>query len=411
MKYVKTGDGQIPLLSLIAILSISLTVNLPGLAISPLEGKLASLFPHVSHLQIQLLQVLPNVVIIPFILLSGKICTPRNQIGVLATGLLIYALAGLAYIFADSMTQLIVLGCILGAGCGLLIPLAASLISQYFTGPQRGTNLGRKSGLSNFAVIIGTLFVGWMGEISWHLAFLIYLVPLIPLALLPFMSNRFIRRHKTVDTAPAAAPTHASAGTTPHMRFRKPVIILAALIGIYVLLTYGAMVISYFVPFTMAHYHFDTGQVGVATAMFYLAAALSGFALGQFRRIFGAYTIQAAILLTAIGLFSIAMFHTDLMFSVSIFVLGIGYGILQPIIYDKTTAIAPTRQDSTRYFSYLLTGNYIGIALVPFIVDGVRTLFHAGADVNFPYIFNGVLILVLLAIGLVFRKKFVFSTR
>ena len=410
MKFVKTGEGQIPLLSLIAILSISLTVNLPGLAISPLEGKLATLFPDVSHLQIQLLQVLPNVVIIPFILLSGKICTPRNQIGVLAAGLLIYALAGVAYIFADSMTQLIVLGCILGAGCGLLIPIAASVNSLYYPGAERGAKLGRKSGMSNFAVIIGTLFVGWMGEISWHLAFLVYLVPLIPLALLPFMSNRFIRRHMTV-TPPAEGAQPATNVAKPAARFRKPLMILAALIGVYVTITYGAMVISYYVPFTMAHYHFDTGQVGVATAMFYLAATLAGFGLGQLTRIFGSFTTQAAIFMIALGLFCIATFHVDWMYSVSIFVLGVGYGILQPIIYNKTTAIAPSRQAGTRYFSYLLTGNYVGIALVPFIVDGVRALFHAQADVNFPYVFNGILIVALLVLGLMWRKKFIFATR
>jgi len=40
MKYIETGYGKIPYISLIAILSISLVVNLPGLAISPIMGKL-----------------------------------------------------------------------------------------------------------------------------------------------------------------------------------------------------------------------------------------------------------------------------------------------------------------------------------------------------------------------------------
>ena len=66
MKYVNTGYGKIPFVSLLAILSISLVVNLPGLAISPIMGKLNEVFPNVTEMEIQLLTVLPNLVTIPF---------------------------------------------------------------------------------------------------------------------------------------------------------------------------------------------------------------------------------------------------------------------------------------------------------------------------------------------------------
>jgi MFS family permease len=172
MKYVDSGCGKMPLISLIAILSISLTVNLPGLAISPIMGKLDQVFSHVTELEIQLLTVLPNLVTIPFILCSGKICTPKNQIFILGIGLGLYALTGVLYFFADSMVELILLSCLLGVGCGLVIPLAASLISQYFVGKARTKQLGMKSSLSNFTVIFATLFVGWVAAISWHLSFI-----------------------------------------------------------------------------------------------------------------------------------------------------------------------------------------------------------------------------------------------
>ena len=42
-------------------------------------GKLNEVFKDVTELEIQLLTVLPNLVTIPFILCSGKICTPRNR--------------------------------------------------------------------------------------------------------------------------------------------------------------------------------------------------------------------------------------------------------------------------------------------------------------------------------------------
>ena len=108
MKYVDSGNGKMPLISLIALLSISLTVNLPGLAISPILAKIHDTF-HSTELESQLLTVLPNLVTIPFILCAGKICTQKNQTFILGIGLGLFTLTGILYFFAESMITLILL--------------------------------------------------------------------------------------------------------------------------------------------------------------------------------------------------------------------------------------------------------------------------------------------------------------
>lgn len=134
MKRIPTGKGFIPLLTLLAIWSISLVVDLPGLAISPLTGILGKVFPHVSHLESQMLEILPNFCIFPFILLSGKLSMSRNKVGLVVLGLTVFLASGIAYFFVDSITGLIVVSCVLGMGCGLVIPLAAGLLAETFTG-------------------------------------------------------------------------------------------------------------------------------------------------------------------------------------------------------------------------------------------------------------------------------------
>lgn len=425
MKYVNSGCGQIPFISLVAILSISLTVNLPGLAISPIMGKLDEVFKHVTELEIQLLTVLPNLVTIPFILCSGKICTPKNQMWVLGFGLLLYTLTGILYFFANSMTELIILSCLLGVGCGLIIPLAASLISQYFVGKARTKELGMKSSLSNFTVIFATLFVGWVAAYNWHLAFIVYLVPIIPLCLIPFMRQGYIEKNKIDVPGPPFTPLKEPATTdAEHQQAeangRKPTgvnfhfagktlfILLAGVMFVYFLSTYCTEVVSYYLPFTMKHYSLSTADVGVATAMFFAAATVSGFLLTKIIAIFREKTIIAGLILAVIGLFACGVFHSYLSYIVGVFVMGFGYGVVQPIIYDKTSYIAPSAAKSTEYFSYLLTCNYIGISLVPFIVSGARSLFHASGDVNFSFIFNGIVAAVLLLWAILKHKSFIF---
>lgn len=414
MRYVDTGNGKMPLISLIAILSISLTVNLPGLAITPIMDKLDQVFHHVTELETQLLTVLPNLVTIPFILCAGKICTQKNQIFVLGLGLIIYILTGILYFFADNMTELILLSCMLGVGCGLVIPLAASLISQYFAGSQRTRQLGMKSSLSNFSVIFATLFVGWMASISWHMAFIVYLVPLIPFCLLPFMTDKYIARHRTVDAAPNAAPAPAQATPKPAPekvvsagRRKATMILLFGAMAIYFLATYGTEVISYYLPYTMNHYKLSTGDVGVATSMYFAGATISGYLLPKIIKLFGRYTMHIAIATCVCGLFMVGFIHMYWSYIVGVLVIGLGYGVIQPAIYDKTSQLAPSPAKSTAYFSYLLTCNYVAISVVPFIISGTKRIFDAQGDWSFSFVFNGFVLVAMLLVAIWKRNNFV----
>lgn len=426
MKYVETGYGKIPYLSLLAILSISLVVNLPGLAISPIMGKLNQVFKDVTELEIQLLTVLPNLVTIPFILCSGKICTPRNQMYILGIGLGIYTVTGILYFFASSMIELILLSCLLGVGCGLVIPLAASLISQHFVGKARTKQLGMKSSLSNFSVIFATLFVGWVAAINWHLAFIVYMLPIVPLALIPFMTDAYIDSHKMVRPGPPFEPkaeptkpsdddikktvtTHKPASVNFHFQGSRSLILLVGVMALYFVMTYATEIVSYYLPFDMEHYGMNTGQVGVATAMFFAAATVAGFFLPRFISFFKGATMQAAIILCILGLFVTGLIHLSISYILGVFIMGLGYGIIQPIIYDKTSYIAPSAAKSTEYFSYLLTCNYVGISCVPFIISAMKRLFDAQSDPNFSFIFNGFVCVAVLVLAIIKRKSFVFE--
>lgn len=80
---VQTGKGSISAMVVIAIWSLSLAVDLPGLAVTPIEGSFRSIFPDVTDFKIQLLTVLPNLVIIPFVLLSGKLSMTKHKIAII----------------------------------------------------------------------------------------------------------------------------------------------------------------------------------------------------------------------------------------------------------------------------------------------------------------------------------------
>lgn len=427
---INTGKGTISLMTLIAIWSISLTVNLPGLAITPMLGNLDRIFPHTSELEIQLLTVLPNLLIIPFVLLSGKLSLSKSKIKIVVIALVIYLASGILYFFARTMAELIAISCLLGIGCGLLIPLAAGLLADTFVGKYRMRQLGIKSGISNLALVAATYAVGWLGHGSWRLPFLVYLIPAIPLVLSVFL--RGIPRSDLYPAAPpsdlkatakaaskaAAAGTparsiHAKApdGTSAASKVRNGFIIPRtwALIAVYFFVCYATVIVSYYTPFLMQGNGMSVADVGTVTAVFFLAVFLPGFVLPYILKICRQTTLIICSLTMAGGVLLMAVSHSFALTCLAAVLVGFGYGVFQPLIYDKATQIVTIPAKATLALAIVLAANYMSISATPFIVDGLRDLFDpAHASNSFPFILNSALLAVFTMVVVIFRKSFVF---
>lgn len=435
---INTGKGTIPLMTLIAIWSISLTVNLPGLAITPMLGSLDRIFPHTSELEIQLLTVLPNLFIIPFVLLSGKLSLSKSKTSIVVVALAIYLASGILYLFARNMVDLIVISCILGMGCGLLIPLAAGLLADTFVGKYRMRQLGIKSGISNMALVVATYVVGWLSHGNWRLPFLVYLIPAIPLVLSVFLRGipkadlnpapeapdpkmkATIKAAakaavagspaKAIHTAPASVQGGADQyGTIGRVRGSFIVSRTWSLIAVYFFVCYATVIVSYYTPFLMQADGLGDSDVGTVTAIFFLAVFLPGFVLPYIIKVLRQSTLIVSTIVMAAGIILMVVGrHFGIMCLASVLV-GFGYGVFQPLIYDKATQIVTDPAKSTLALAIVLAANYISISATPFIVDFFRSIFDPHRlDNAFPFVLNAILLAVFTVIVIIFRKSFVF---
>lgn len=412
---IPTGKGTITLPALLAIWSVSLVVNLPGLAVSPMLGNLDRIFPSASDLEIQLLTVLPNVLIIPFVLFSGKLSESRDKVRIVVIGLAIYLLAGILYFFADSMTMLILVSCLLGCGCGLVIPLAAGLIADIFVGKYRMQQLGIKSGISNVALVLATFAVGWLNHGNWHLPFLVYLIPAIPLALMIFVRNVNPTASAKMNTAPPGAGSDAAEAVSgvgvpvTGEKIRSGFIVsrIVGLIALYAFTTYAVTIISYYLPFLIQEDHLSSDITGTVTALFYLAVFLPGFILPYVIRLFGQRTSLLAALSIAAGLLLMAVAREHFLLYIAALLMGFGYGVFQPVIYDKATYTVTDGRKSTLALAIVLSVNYIAVAVTPFIVDFFRNIFGITGN-HFPFMFNFILTMLFAVVVVIRRRTFTF---
>lgn len=388
---INTGKGYISLAALLAIWSVSAVTSLPGLAISPILGDMNSIFPKASDLEIQMLTSLPSLLIIPFMLLSGHLSAKRGKLPLLATGLFIFFVSGVACFIAKSIATLIIASCTLGIGAGIIVPLSTGLVVDYFTGAKRVNQLGYSSAINNLTLVAATALTGYVADINWHLSFIVYLLPGISLLMILSLRN----------TTPAPEPKGSDQLKQQDINHKH----LALLTLFYFVITYVSLVVTFDLAFLFEKYHIEQSLSGVAISIFFLSIMLPGLFLNRIIGIIRGFTNIVALALLAIGLFVIALSHDAPLSIIGASLAGLGYGVMQPLIYDKAAIIAPPRL-ATKALAIVMSANYLAIILCPFIVDAVRYLFHDQSK-TFPFMLNGFIAVVALVVALLWRNNFV----
>lgn len=380
---INTGQGTIPLITLIGIWSVSALTSLPGLAVSPILGELSTIFPHATELDIQMLTSLPSLLIIPFVLLAGKLAEKRDFIRLLRVGLWLFAASGVLYLFSSRMWQLMAVSALLGIGAGLIIPLSTGLISRYFTGEYRVRQFGYSSAITNMTLVVATAVTGYLAEVHWRLPFAVYLLPLISLVL-----SAYLKKDAASVTIKQAAVIIPPIQSTPVISGKYGIHIrhLVQLMLFYGLVTYVVLAVTFNLPFLMEAHHFSSGNSGLMISLFFLAIMAPGFMLDSLVKLLGNKTKLYSLLAIAIGLLLIWISPTEWLIVPGCILVGLGYGIIQPLIYDKTVDTA-IPQKTTLALAFVMVMNYLAILLSPFITDFFQWIFHTGSQ-EFPFIFN-----------------------
>jgi len=422
---IQTGRGTIPLITLIAIWSISALTSLPGLAVSPILGDLTKIFPKATDLDIQMLTSLPSLLIIPFILLGGKLTEKVDYVRVLKVGLWLFAASGILYLISNRMWQLIVVSALLGIGSGLIIPLSTGLVSKYFVGTYRVKQFGLSSAITNFTLVIATAVTGYLAEVSWHLPFLVYLLPLISILLVGHLkedqagavASASSSATATATTTTTAASTNSTEDSesarqaasidTGGSKYGIHIKHLIELMLFYGVITYIVIVVIFNLPFLMEKHHFSSGNSGLMISLFFLAITAPGFCLDKIVALLKERTKAYSLLSMALGLLLIWIAPLEWLIVPGCILVGLGYGIIQPMLYDKTTQTA-LPEKATLALAFVMMMNYLAILLYPFIVDFFQWVFHTQSQ-EFPFIFNLLITVITLFWAYRRRNTFLFN--
>lgn len=385
---IYTGKGSITLWALLGIWSVSALTSLPGLAISPILGDFSTIFKTATEFDVQMLTSLPSLLIIPFILLAGRTSDAVGYVRLLYWGLGLFLLSGLLYFLCDSIMELIFVSALLGVGAGIITPLSTSLVSRFFTGEQRTRQFGYSSAVNNLTLVAATAVTGYLAEIEWHLPFIVYLLPAVSLMLVPYIKSA----EKSCGVSPVNGNVAVGAGYSSHINYSG----LWKLMLYYLFITFLVMAVSVNLPFLMSENGHDSGSVGLVTSLFFLAIMLPGLFLNHILRFLGERVFLFSLLLICCGLLVIFFYASIMGAAVGVLLAGVGYGIAQPCIYDRTASVA-SLDKVTFALALVMTMNYVAIVISPPVVDILQGVAKVTSE-RFAFALNS----CLCVIGLLF---------
>ncbi len=388
---ISTGKGEISLFALLAIWSVSAVTSLPGLAVSPILEDLSRIFPSASELEIQMLTSLPSLLIIPFVLLSGWLSQRGESLTLLAGGLAVFFASGVVCIFAKDIRLLIVASSIMGIGAGVAVPYSTGLVVRYFTGDSRVRQLGISSAVNNLSLVLATAVVGWIATRDWHMAFIVYLLPAVSMIMLLALRN----------AKAAPEPKESDQMRQTKISWMR----LTGLSLLYFVITFTTLVITFYLSFLLEKYRFPQEFSSVMISLFFLAIMLPGFALNTIIRRLRSMTIFVSLVAIVVGLLLVGTVPDIPLMTLGVILTGVGYGVLQPVIYDKTAIIAPP-EAATKALSVVMTVNYVAVVVCPFVVNFAEKLFRQKEE-SFPFVASAVLVAMVALLSLILRKSFV----
>ena len=177
---------------------------------------------------------------------------------------------------------------------------------------------------------------------------------------------------------------------------------------VYFLITYIIILVSYNLSFILEKRNVNSVESGWMISILFLAITIPGFCITPIVRFFKNSVVYLSFLALVIGFLMILILKNTFFVALGVFLIGGAYGIVQPLIYDKTSLSAKP-QKAVFALACVMSANYLAIYLCPYIASGFQAIFHQKQDMAFPFWVNMIMASILVIISFIGHKSIIFS--
>jgi MFS family permease len=290
-----------------------------GATISPTLPEMTAAFPGNPSAEtlVKLVLTIPGLFIALTAPFSGWIIDKFGRVKLLVSMLAVYAIAGTAGFYLDTLFEIIVSRAILGIAVGGIMTTSVALIGDLFEGTERQKLLGIQAGIMSLA---GTIFIsagGALADYGWRYPFLIYglAIAAIPLVLL------YIK--EPPKAIKSALPTEKGQ-TIPKQAW------MVYIIGFLGMSSFYMMPVQ--IPFFIKSVdHVSNAAIGLSLATAMLAAGLVSFNYKKFKNRFTYNQVYGiSFFIMGLGYFAISFANSYLWVFPGMIIAGAGAGLVMP---------------------------------------------------------------------------------
>ena len=135
---------------------------------------------------------------------------------------------------------------------------------------------------------------------------------------------------------------------------------------------------------------------------------IPGLIITKVIKLLSDYAIVIGFGMITIGLLMIVLFKNIFLIGLGTFIIGFGYGIIQPLIYNKTVLTASV-QKAVLALAFVMAMNYVALVTLPVFADLFDSLFHSKSAI-FPFLVNAIMSGIICVIAYLYRTRVLFSS-
>ena len=335
--------------------------NAASSLIIPLMGIFAVMFPG-SDTQISMLISLPSLIMVPVILITGKLSRYYSKKTLLNIGAGLFFIGGFAGCLWDNLMFILITRVINGIGCGMIYPLVPALIAYFFNGVEQTKMMGWANAAGSIIAMLVSLSSGFLALLNWRYPFIVMLL----YALLLIAQIRVLPSIPPEKDDTTLSPCQ---GRMPRMSW----LIYITAFSTFLFFSISMVWILKISIFIESEGLGNAANAGMASSFVAATAFFFSMTFPYVYRLINRFTSIICLISLAACFFLMGQAQSFRMIIFSSFCMGCSLGYIIPYMNMRVSTIA-SPQSKTCAFSLVCSAIYMGQFFSAFYFRGVQLI-------------------------------------
>ncbi|BAH05574.1 MFS transporter [Clostridium kluyveri] len=353
----KNNNGKVKIgIYLCAILMMG------AIAVASNVASIAAAFPEAGQTKVVAYLIsAPCLVVILVTLISGKLMDSIPKKTLMIAGVIFWLVGGTLPYFMSSLGTILIMRLLFGVGVGIIQSLCPALVVENFKDPaERAKVMGNMTSFQMLGALFFSLVSGYLGRISWNIAFLVHLIATLSLiaALVCIPYKQLVKAETPNEKA----------------KFQPTAMMWVWCVAFFVYMS-GAQTYANFASSLITERGLgDTVAAGYSLACFALGGFVMGFIFGKVSDICKKLTLTAGCVLLSVS-FLIMTYAPNLSMSyIGAFMCGLAFSICMPCILNGAGG-AVSQASSGMAVSIATCMQNAGMTICPYLVTAGGAIF------------------------------------